>query len=91
MLYTSLSDEELRNIEDLNPEDFSALREASSRFVNGSSQESGEIERLKDELKVVEHDLAREEDASASLGEALKTLRVQYDNLRMKLKELADA
>jgi septal ring factor EnvC (AmiA/AmiB activator) len=71
MLYTTLSDEELRRIIDTNPEDFSAVREASSRFVNGSSQESAQIEMLQQQLAIAETDIQRlEEELDETKNEA---------------------
>lgn len=57
MQVSALTDDELRSLIDVQPDNFDAVREGARRFVNGSTCEAIRIEELEVELSEKEAEL----------------------------------
>lgn len=88
MQVSSLTDNELRNLVDVQPDNLEAVREAARRFVEGSSEEADRIEQMKGEAAAMENDLKDIERTNDELKREVTRLKGLIQGAR---RELADA
>lgn len=90
----TLTDEELRRLIDTEPDNLGALREASHRFVGGSAEEANrvqEFDELESELRSKEEDLEISETMLDTMTAHRDRLQKELDDLKARIRELADA